>query len=91
MMLQTMMELVNPFDCHVRLMGEGTAMFMIAGSNTSNPQFMVRLYETGMMRTVDQNDIIIWGNPAFETHKIVIPESWKRKQSSLSPVQSAAS
>jgi hypothetical protein len=36
---------------------------MIAGSIHSNPQFIVRFYHTGEVRTVDQNDIKIYGNP----------------------------
>jgi hypothetical protein len=36
---------------------------MIAGSIHSNPQFIIRLYNTGDVRTVDQNDIKIYGNP----------------------------
>jgi hypothetical protein len=36
---------------------------MIGGSIHSNPQFIIRLYNTGDVRTVDQNDIKIYGNP----------------------------
>ena len=36
---------------------------MISGSVHSNPQFVVRLYNTGKVRTIDQNDIEIYGNP----------------------------
>ena len=53
---------MNPFDVDTPL-GYGVALFMITGSIHSNPQFIVRLYETGIVRTVDQNDIKIYGNP----------------------------
>ena len=63
MMIQTVHEIVNPFDAYVRELGYCLVMFMITGSVTSNPQFIVRIYETGMIRTVDQNDLILYGNP----------------------------
>ena len=62
MTIQTIHEIVNPFDVDTPL-GYGVALFMIAGSIHSNPQFIVRFYETGLVRTVDQNDIKIYGNP----------------------------
>jgi hypothetical protein len=62
MIVQTIHEILNPFDVQTPL-GEGVAIFMIAGSIHSNPQFIVRLYHTGTVRTVDQNDIKIYGNP----------------------------
>ena len=62
MTVQTIHEIVNPFDVDTPL-GYGVALFMIAGSIHSNPQFIVRFYETGLVRTVDQNDIKIYGNP----------------------------
>jgi hypothetical protein len=69
MIIQTIHEIVNPFDVETPL-GYGVAIFMIAGSIHSNPQFIIRLYETGEVRTVDQNDIKIYGNPtAGETLK----------------------
>jgi hypothetical protein len=36
---------------------------MISGSIHSNPQFIIRLYNSGDIRTIDQNDIKIYGNP----------------------------
>lgn len=63
MIIQTIHEIVNPFDVEVTKLGHGVALFMIAGSIHSNPQFIVRLYNTGEVRTVDQNDIKIYGNP----------------------------
>lgn len=63
MIIQTIHEIVNPFDVEVKKLGHGVAIFMIAGSIHSNPQFMVRFYNTGEVRTVDQNDIQIYGNP----------------------------
>jgi hypothetical protein len=62
MIIQTIHEIVNPFDVETPL-GYGVVIFMIAGSIHSNPQFIVRLYNTGDVRTVDQNDIKIYGNP----------------------------
>ena len=82
MMIQTVHEIVNPFDAYVRKLGYCLVMFMITGSVTSNPQFIVRIYETGMIRTVDQNDLILYGNPtAGEDLVPPIPDDWKHKKS----------
>jgi len=62
MIVQTIHEILNPFDVQTPL-GYGVALFMIAGSIHSNPQFIVRIYESGILRTIDQNDIRIYGNP----------------------------
>jgi hypothetical protein len=63
MIIQTIHEILNPFDVETPL-GYGVAIFMIAGSIHSNPQFIIRMYNTGEVRTVDQNDIKIYGNPS---------------------------
>lgn len=62
MIVQTIHEILNPFDVSTPL-GDGTALFVIAGSIHSNHQFIVRMYNTGDVRTIDQNDIRIYGNP----------------------------
>lgn len=62
MQIQVCHEILNPFDVETPL-GYGVALFLIMGSIHSNPQFIVRFYETGLVRTVDQNDILIYGNP----------------------------
>jgi len=62
MIFQSVHEIMNPFDVETPL-GYGVALFMITGSIHSNPQFIVRFYETGLVRTIDQNDIKIYGNP----------------------------
>ena len=62
MIVQTIHEILNPFDVNTPI-GEGTALFIIAGSIHSNPQFIVRLHGTGDVRTIDQNHIRIYGNP----------------------------
>jgi len=81
MITQTIHEIHNPFDVYVRELGHGMAMFLIAGSVTSNPQFIVKFYHTGDVRTVDQNDIKIYGNPtAGESLIPDIPESWKKNK-----------
>lgn len=78
MTIQTIHEIVNPFDVYVRKLGTGVAIFMIGGSIHSNPQFMVRFYDTGLVRTVDQNDLVIYGNPtAGENITPKIPDEWK--------------
>jgi hypothetical protein len=56
-------EILNPFDVEVRELGYGVALFLITGSIHSNPQFIVRFYHTGELRTVDQNDLRVYGNP----------------------------
>jgi hypothetical protein len=72
MIVQTIHEILNPFDVEVRELGYGVALFMIAGSIHSNPQFVVRFYHTGELRTVDQNDITVYGNPT--TGESLIPK-----------------
>lgn len=72
MIVQTIHEILNPFDVETPL-GYGVALFMIAGSVHSNPQFIVRIYHTGIVRTIDQNDIKIFGNPT--TGESLIPTS----------------
>jgi len=62
MIVQTIHEIMNPFDVDTPI-GYGVALFMIAGSIHSNPQFIVKLYHTGELRTIDQNDIKVYGNP----------------------------
>lgn len=63
-MIQTIHEILNPFDVEVKDLGYGVALFMIAGSIHSNPQFIVRFYHTGELRTIDQNDLRVYGNPS---------------------------
>ena len=63
MIVQTVHEILNPFDVEVRDLGYGVALFLITGSIHSNPQFIVRFYHTGELRTVDQNDLRVYGNP----------------------------
>jgi hypothetical protein len=63
-MIQTIHEIENPFDVEVNELGYGVALFLISGSIHSNPQFIVRLYNSGILRTVDQNDIKVYGNPS---------------------------
>ena len=78
MITQTIHEINNPFDVYVKHLGHCLAIFLIAGSVTSNPQFIVRRYHTGEMRTVDQNDLLMYGNPsAGENLSPEIPENWK--------------
>ena len=62
-MIQTVHEITDPFDVDTPL-GYGVAMFMFPGSINSNPSFMVRIYETGILRVVDMRDIKVYGNPS---------------------------
>lgn len=64
MINQVIHEIMNPFDVEVTGLGYGVALFLIAGSIHSNPQFIVRFYHTGELRTVDQNDISVYWNPS---------------------------
>lgn len=82
MMIQTVHEIVNPFDAYAKELGDCLVMFMITGSVTSNPQFIVRIYHSGIIRTVDQNDLLLYGNPtAGESLVPPIPDDWKPKRS----------
>lgn len=72
-----MLELANPFDAYAYRLGYCVVMFMVAGSNTSNPQFVVKLYHSGDLRTVDQNHLKVYGNPAAGEKLIPdIPDDW---------------
>lgn len=78
--MQTIHEIQNPFDAYAKQLGHCLVMFLIAGSSTSNPQFIVKLYHTGDLRTVDQNDLKVYGNPAAgEKLEPPIPSSWKNQ------------
>ena len=63
MIVHTVHEILNPFDVEVKKLGYAVALFMIVGSIHSNPQFIVRFYNTGQLRTIDQNDLSVYGNP----------------------------
>lgn len=77
MIIQTIHEVVNPMDGYVRTLGHCLVLFMVAGSVSSNPQFTVRFYNSGDLRTVDQNDIKLYGNPsAGESLVPELPEDW---------------
>ncbi len=76
-MNQTILEISNPFDGYARKLGYCLVLFLIAGSVNSNPQFIVRIYHSGDIRTVDQNDIKTYGNPtAGENLVPEIPDDW---------------
>lgn len=81
MITQTIHEIHNPFDVYVRGLGHSLALFLIAGSVSSNPQFIVRIYHTGLIRTVDQNDILMYGNPTTG-EKLVpeLPKEWNNNK-----------
>lgn len=83
MIIQTIHEIVNPFDVEVKKLGHGVALFMIAGSIHSNPQFIIRFYNTGEVRTVDQNDIQIYGNPT--TGEPLVPQTNAPKTQDKAP------
>jgi len=74
MIVQTVHEILNPFDVEVKQLGYGVALFMIVGSIHSNPQFIIRFYNTGQLRTVDQNDISVYGNPTSGEKLIPDPD-----------------
>lgn len=80
---QTIIEASNPFDVYVYKLGPGVVMFMTIGSITCNPQFIVRL-ENGDLRTVDQNDLKVYGNPTAGQRLIPeIPKNWMKKNKKL--------
>jgi hypothetical protein len=67
-MTQLIHEIADPFDVNTPL-GSGVAMFLIAGSIHANPQFIVRLYESGKLRVVDMLDIEVAANPSWDVIK----------------------
>lgn len=83
-MQQVIHEIQNPFDAYARLLGYCVVMFMVSGSITSNPQFVVRLYDKGDMRTVDQNDLKVYGNPTTgEKLQPEIPYEWLTQEDKI--------
>jgi hypothetical protein len=75
-----LLELADPLDCYVRRHGEGSVRFLCWGSVNSNPGFLVRLYGSGKMLTVDQSDLRVAGNPGDPrdgTPGYTIPDDWK--------------
>jgi hypothetical protein len=79
MVMQTMIELANPFDAYARKLGDCLVLFLIAGSVSCNPQFIVRIKKSGDLRTVDQNDLKVYGNPGDSSDTFIpkIPDDWK--------------
>lgn len=78
MILQTIHEVVNPFDVYVRTLGPGMVRFLFPGSTSSNPQYLVRLYKTGQHRVVDMLDLLEYGNPsAGEPLTPPLPDGWE--------------
>tara|TARA_R110000868_G_scaffold304243_1_gene564779 strand:- start:1269 stop:1523 length:255 start_codon:yes stop_codon:yes gene_type:complete len=77
MITQIIHEINNPFDVYVKELGHSLALFLIAGSVSSNPQFIVKVYHTGELRTIDQNDLRMYGNPSAG-EKLVpeVPKEW---------------
>ena len=73
-------ELSEPLDCWVRRLGEGSIRLVMAGSVNANPAFLVRLYGSGQMRWVDQNDAVVYGNPGDPRDGRLItpiPDDWR--------------
>lgn len=76
-MQQTIHEINNPFDAYAKRIGYCLVMFMVAGSCTSNPQFVVKVYHKGDLRMVDQNDLKVYGNPMTGEKLLpTIPVDW---------------
>jgi len=70
-------EVENPFDVWVRQLGHGMVKFIMWGSTSSNPQYLVRFYHTGVHRVIDMVDLVEYGNPsAGEDLKPTVPEGW---------------
>jgi hypothetical protein len=79
-MWQTMMELSNPFDAYAKQLGRCLVKYIVLGSTSSNPQYIVRLYHSGDHRVIDMTEIKEYGNPsAGESIIPEMPEDWKVK------------
>lgn len=75
--MSLMHEVQNPFDVYVRKLGHSLVRFIIPGSTSSNPQYLVRVYNSGIHRVVDMVDLVEYGNPsAGEALVPNIPEDW---------------
>ncbi len=78
MIVQTIHEWQEPWDCYVRKLGHGLVKAMFSGSVSANPSFLVQFYHTGQLRVVDMVDLVAYGNPsAGESLTPPIPEDWK--------------
>lgn len=73
-------EFADPPDAYVRSHGEGSIRLVCWGSINANPQFLVRLYGSGKLLTVDQSDLRVAGNPGDPrdgTPGWIVPENWR--------------
>ncbi len=77
-----MLEVANPFDVYAKKFGHSLVRFIITGSTSSNPQYIIRVYHTGEHRVVDMTEIREYGNPsAGESLIPQIPPEWEKKSS----------
>lgn len=77
MTIQTLLEISDRFDVYVKQLGEGTAMFLVSGSTTTNPAFIVKLKHSGLVRQVSQVDLVIYGDPGDGEPLVPeIPKDW---------------
>lgn len=74
-MQQTILELANPFDAYVRKAGPCLVLFLITATYSTSSHFIVKLYSTGELRTVDQQDLRVFGDQEYLNNNI--PEDWK--------------
>lgn len=79
MTIQTLLEIADPFDAYARNLGYCLVKFLVAGSSTANPQFIVFIYETGQIRTVDQIDLLVYRDPSRYPIEPPIPDDWRVK------------
>lgn len=70
MIKQSLLELATPLDAFVRNIGPCTVLFLVLAA--PSPKFIVRVSGKGDLRTVDMEDIKVYGDPA--TGEALIPE-----------------
>lgn len=86
MIQQTLLEISNPFDVYAKGHGYSLVKFLIAGSSSSNPQYIIKVYHTGIHAVVDMKDIREYGNPAAgESLEPIIPGEWVSKRHDVGP------
>lgn len=74
---QSIHEIKDQFDAYAYKLGYCVVLFLIAGSRHSNPQFLIKLYKTGVLKMVDMNSLITYGDPSWGENLIPhMPQDW---------------
>lgn len=82
---QTMIEWTSPAECYVKGLGDCLILQNTLGCYSCNPQFLVMILLTGELRTIDQNNLALYGNPsAGQKLESDLIKQWKLEDESKS-------